>query len=70
MYQKVIEASGMRIIARIVSLTETDSMERTAKTKTMIVNEPCMMPGPIIWRTQVRSFVILAMRSPMRWCWK
>ena len=70
MYQNVIEASGMRISARIVSFTDTESIESTAKANTMIVNEPCMMPGPIIWRTHVRSFVMRAMRSPIRWCWK
>ena len=70
MYQKVSEASGMRMSAMTVSFRETEIIESTENVKTITVNEPCMMPGPIIWRTQVRSFVIRAIRSPIRWCWK
>ncbi len=66
MYQKVREASGMRISAMIVSLRDTEIIERTENVNTITVKEPCMIPGPIIWRTQVRSLVIRAIRSPIR----
>ena len=66
MYQKVSEARGMRINAMTVSFRETEIIDSTAKVKTITVNEPCMMPGPIICRTHVRSLVIRAIRSPIR----
>ena len=41
-------------------------IDSTENVNTMIVKDPCMIPGPIIWRTQVRSLVIRAIRSPIR----
>ena len=66
MYQKVSEASGIRINAMTVSFSETEIIESTENVNTMIVKDPCMIPGPIIWRTHERSLVMRAMRSPIR----
>ena len=47
-YQNASDATGIRIMEMTVSFTETPSIESTAKTKVMIVNEPCISAGPSI----------------------
>ena len=39
-----------------------------AAVKTMVFAE-YMMAGPRSWRTALRSFVVRAMMSPVRWVW-
>jgi len=70
MIQNVSDTRGMSTIEMSVSFTERASIDAMVKMNVIVVASTFMTPGPCICRTAERSFVMRAMRSPIRWCWK